>query len=107
MTRSTQYPRYQCFLELLREARQAAGVTQSQLAERIGNRQVFVSKLERGERRMDVVDLVEYCEAAGIDVVRFFERLKQILDASPRPRAGKLAIRVGRSARKAPARKRR
>jgi hypothetical protein len=74
MTRSTHYPRYQRFLDLLREARQAAGV-----------------------RRIDVVDLVEYCEAAGIDVVRFFERLKQALDASPRPRLGKLAIREGRS----------
>jgi len=98
MTRSTHYPRYQRFLDALRAARQAAGVTQTELAGRIGNRQVFVSKLERGDRRMDVVDLFEYCEAAGIDVLGFLGELKDVLDASPRPRLGKLAIHKKRSA---------
>lgn len=92
MTRSTHYPRYQRFLEALREARQDLGITQTQLAERLGNRQVFISKLERGERRMDVVDFIEYCEAAGIDPVSFFRKLKEAIDAIPRPRLGKLAI---------------
>jgi transcriptional regulator with XRE-family HTH domain len=98
MTRSTHYPRYQRFLDALRAARQTAGVTQTELADRIGNRQVFVSKLERGDRRMDVVDLFEYCEAAGIDVLAFLGELKITLDASPRPRLGKLAINKKRAA---------
>jgi len=98
MTRSTHYPSYQRFLDALREARRATGVTQTELADRIGNRQVFVSKLERGDRRMDVVDLMEYCEAAGIDAVAFFGELKGILDASPKPRLGKLAIHKRRNA---------
>lgn len=98
MTRSTHYPRYKRFLDALREARQAAGVTQTELADRIGNRQVFVSKLERGDRRLDVVDLIEYCEAAGIDAVAFFIRLKGDLDQAPRPRLGKLAIHKRRPA---------
>lgn len=108
MTRSTHYPRYQRFLDALREARRAAGVTQTELADRIGNRQVFVSKLERGDRRMDVVDLIEYCDAAGIDAVAFFDELKSALDALPKPRLGKLAIHKRRStASNAPGKKRR
>jgi transcriptional regulator with XRE-family HTH domain len=94
MTRSTHYPRYQLFLDALRKARHEAGVTQSQIAGRVGNRQVFVSKLERGDRRMDFVDLYEYCEAAGIDVVAFVRRLKIAFESAPKPRAGKLAINI-------------
>ena len=92
MTRSTHYPHYQTFIELLRETRKKAGVTQAELAERLGNRQVFVSKLERAERRMDVIDLFEYCEAADIDVVEFVRQLKRELKRVPRPRLGKLAV---------------
>ncbi len=92
MTRSTHHPGYQRFLSLLREARREVGITQVELAARIRNRQVFVSKLERGERRMDVVDFIEYCEAAGIDAVALFEALKTALDQGPRSRGGKLAI---------------
>jgi len=100
MTRSTHYPRYQRFLEALRDARQSAGVTQTQVAERLGNRQVFISKLERGERRMDVVDFLEYCDAAGIDALSLFEHIKTAVDGMPKPRLGKLAINRPRPTRK-------
>ena len=100
MTRSTHHPHYRVFLDLLRDARKAAGVTQVVLAERLGNRQVFVSKLENGDRRMDVVDLLEYCRAAGIDFCRFVRELKVAVDQLPRPRDRKLAVRTRRPPRK-------
>lgn len=100
MTRSTHYPRYQLFLDALGKARRDAGLTQTELADRIGNRQVFISKLERGDRRMDVVDLFEYCEAAEIDFLPFVKSLKATFDAEGRPRLGKLAIHKIRSPRK-------
>lgn len=37
------------------------------LADRLGNTQTFVSKCERGERRLDVVELVEFAEALGVE----------------------------------------
>jgi transcriptional regulator with XRE-family HTH domain len=92
MTRSTHYPRYQLFLDALGKARRDAGITQTELADRLGNRQVFISKLERGDRRMDVVDLFEYCEAAGIEFLPFVRDLKARFDANSQPRLGKLAI---------------
>lgn len=48
---------YATLLALLRETRRAAGVTQVQLAERLRETQSQVSKLERGEVRLDVIEL--------------------------------------------------
>jgi len=66
MTQSTHNPDYQLLLTVLKAARKRAGVSQIDLAERLGNTQTFVSKCERGERRIDVVELVEFAEALGV-----------------------------------------
>ena len=53
--------RHQGFIAFIASVRKAAGVTQVELAERLGKPQSFVSKVERGERRLDVI---EFCEVA-------------------------------------------
>jgi len=65
MPKSTHHQHYQVFLELLRELRESKGISQGMLAERLGNHQTFVSKVERGERRLDVVEFAEWCEHLG------------------------------------------
>jgi len=50
---------YGRFLERLRQARAEAGLTQTAVAKRLNRPQSFVSKIESGERRVDVVELVE------------------------------------------------
>lgn len=70
---------YRVFLQLLREARTVAGVTQEQLAERIGNTQSFVSKCERGERRLDFVEARAFCEAIGVSFSKFARDFDQAL----------------------------
>jgi transcriptional regulator with XRE-family HTH domain len=47
--------------------RKSAGVTQVELAGRLGKPQSFVSKVERGERRLDVVEFCQVAEALGHD----------------------------------------
>ena len=47
----------QDFLRRLRQARADAGLTQIQVAKRLGRSQSFVTKAENGERRLDVVEL--------------------------------------------------
>lgn len=47
----------QDFLRRLRQARRDAGLTQVEVARRLGRTQSFVTKAERGERRLDVVEL--------------------------------------------------
>ena len=67
MARSTHHPSYQTLLTLLRDLRERAGFTQFALAESLGNTQTFISKIERGERRIDVVEFIEICDALGVD----------------------------------------
>ena len=52
-------------IALLRQARLDAGMTQVQAAERLGCRQTFLSKIECGERRIDVVEFSMLCLAYG------------------------------------------
>jgi transcriptional regulator with XRE-family HTH domain len=57
---------YRILLRLLYEKRINAGLKQEELAERLGVHQSFISKTENGERRIDVVELVDYCGALGV-----------------------------------------
>jgi transcriptional regulator with XRE-family HTH domain len=69
---------YKIVPTLLRKHREAAGLTQIDVAERIQDTQSYVSKCERGDRRLDVAQLRVFCRAIGIpltDFVREFERL--------------------------------
>lgn len=77
MQKSISSQAYARFLDCLRETREAAGLTQADLAERLRESQSFVSKCERGERRMDIVELREFCSAMGTTLDKFvkcFER---------------------------------
>lgn len=70
--RNEQYKR---FRELLVEARKGANLTQAALSKRLGRPQSFVSKYERGERRLDVVEFAEVARAIGLDPLRFLGKL--------------------------------
>ena len=77
MQKSISSQGYAKFRKWLRETREQAGLTQEDLAERLGETQSFVSKCERGERRMDIVELREFCRAMDITLEKFvksFER---------------------------------
>lgn len=67
---------YSTLRECLKGAREQSGLTQVQLAEAMGVAQSDISKIERGERRLDVVELVYVCRALGIsskDFISSFE----------------------------------
>lgn len=67
MPRSVHSDPYQSLLSRMVDARRAAGMRQTELAERLGKPQSFVSKIERGERRLDVVEFLLVARAMGID----------------------------------------
>jgi transcriptional regulator with XRE-family HTH domain len=79
MEKSIHSTRYAVLLRVLREARERAGLTQVQLAKRIGETQTFVSKCERGERRIDVVELRTFCQAFGVELKQFVAALEKAL----------------------------
>lgn len=68
---------HQSLLELLREAREGSGITQIELAERLGETQSFISKCERGERRLDLIELREWCRALDQSLVDILGRLER------------------------------
>lgn len=51
---------YEAFRRRLIEARESAGLTQTEVAERLGRTQVYVSRCETGERRVDIVELLNF-----------------------------------------------
>ncbi|MFL9908356.1 helix-turn-helix domain-containing protein [Paraburkholderia sp. RL17-337-BIB-A] len=57
---------YGLFLATLRAARESAGIPQSELAARLDVDQPFVSKCESGQRRLDFIEVREWCAALGI-----------------------------------------
>ncbi len=73
---------YALLLRRLRRARKDAAVTQEQLAERLGLTQSTVSKCERGERRIDVIELRAWCAALRISFPAFIAKLDRALTKS-------------------------
>ena len=58
---------YRAIIAMLQSHRKAAGITQWDLARALGTDQSQISKLERSERRLDVVDYLRICRAIGLD----------------------------------------
>ena len=69
------------FLRLLREAREGACLTQVELAAALNRTQSFVSKVERGETRLDIVQLRTVLAAVGVGLPEFARRLERAIGA--------------------------
>ncbi len=67
---------YQVFRTLLANARLASGLTQVQIAKKLGKPQSYVSKYENGERRLDFPEFLELADILGIDVLAFVENYR-------------------------------
>jgi len=66
-------------IRLLRKTREDAGVTQVQLARKLRLTQSLYSKMERGEVRIDVIQLRTMCRVLGVDFVEFVQMLERSL----------------------------
>lgn len=62
-------------VEVLVEARKAAGLTQAQLARLVDKDQTFVSLIERGQRRVDVVEFIALANAMNANPVTLMEKV--------------------------------
>ena len=82
MTKSIFSETYERFRLLLIEARKAATLSQADLTGRLSRPQSFVSKYERGERRLDLVEFLDIARVLGLDAGEFIKRL----DESPKRR---------------------
>ena len=75
MPRSVFTDEYERFRTLLVEARKRSRLSQVSLSERLSRPQSFVSKYERGERRLDVVEFGEVARALGIDPLQLLRQV--------------------------------
>ena len=67
---------YKIMRMFFQELRRSKGFTQAQLADKVGADQSDISKIERGERRLDVVELIYICNALGVSAQEFIANLE-------------------------------
>lgn len=70
---------YQVLVELIAGARREAGLTQRDVADKLGQLQSWYAKSESGERRMDMLEVLAILDALGVDPVDFIRRLRRAL----------------------------
>jgi transcriptional regulator with XRE-family HTH domain len=73
--KSVYSPEQGAFCELIVAARKKAGLTQQELAKRLGKPQSFVAKYEGGERRLDVVEFLAIARTLGADPIAIIRAL--------------------------------
>lgn len=62
-----EHQKYELLRSELRKARLDKQLLQVNLAKKIGKPQSYISKVESGERRLDVIEYCQYCDGIGID----------------------------------------
>ncbi len=62
--------------EVLLRAREKAGLKQSDVAARLGLPASYLSKIENGTRRLDVIELIQIAEAMGVDPAAIVRELR-------------------------------
>lgn len=68
-------PQYSVFRALLVELRERRSLTQVEIATRLGKHQSYVSKFERGERRLDIVEMIAVAKALETDPILMLREL--------------------------------
>jgi transcriptional regulator with XRE-family HTH domain len=79
-------PRQARLQELLKSGRLAAGLKQEEVASLLKRPQSFVSNYESGERRLNVIELIDVCEVIQINPREVVEQLVRVGDRVRRPR---------------------
>lgn len=83
MDKSIHSPDYNQLRAMLRQIRKEAGLTQVQVAGRLGKPQSFVSKYESGERRLDVIELRKVAVVLGTSATHVVEEWERATGHRP------------------------
>lgn len=79
MEKSIYSDEYSAVTDILKELRREAGLTQVQLADQLGQSQSLYSKYERGELRLDIIQLRTVGRLLGLSLTEFSELIEQRL----------------------------
>ncbi|GAA5172374.1 helix-turn-helix transcriptional regulator [Viridibacterium curvum] len=83
MPRAIHRVQYEYFRTLLIGAREKSGLTQIEVAAKLNKPQSFVSKYERGERRVDFTEFVELADILDVDIDDFLKLYRDKLKGVP------------------------
>jgi len=72
-------PHYRAVINALKAARLSAGISQRQLAQRLGKHPSFINKIELIERRIDVLEFIAVAKAMGVAPTVLLERMTEAL----------------------------
>jgi transcriptional regulator with XRE-family HTH domain len=78
MPKSLNSPRHELVKSVLIEQRKAVGMTQTEVAERLGRPQSYIAKIEGGERRIDLVELIDVAQVIGLDLEALVRRASKV-----------------------------
>jgi transcriptional regulator with XRE-family HTH domain len=95
--KTTHIEPYVGFLKRLARSRKAAKVTQGELARRLGKTQSFVSKVEAGERRLDLVEFIYWSKALGLEPAELLARLAEEIEPLRRSRPRRRVVAIPRT----------
>ena len=70
--------RHKLLVDFIVSKREAAGLTQTQLAEKLGEYQSFVARLESGQRRIDVIEFLDLATKLGFDPAKAIRQIGQM-----------------------------
>lgn len=79
MTKAIYRREHVIFLQVLKRMRVESGMTQAQCSAVLGRPQSFMSDVERGVRRLDMVQLRDLCQVLGSDLISFTKSFEQAL----------------------------
>lgn len=77
MDKSIHTKEYAVLVKKLKQARLDAGLTQVTAAKKLKCSQSYISKVESGELRLDVIELQKFADAYRTDISHFFQPRKQ------------------------------
>jgi len=73
MSRTIRTKEYEAIIERLRKARQEAGLRQVDVAKKLGRPQSYISRVESGEYRVDVLEITKFAKLYKKNVDYFFK----------------------------------
>lgn len=79
MTKAIYRREHVIFLQMLKRMRVASGMTQAECSAALGRPQSFISDVERGVRRLDLIQLRDLCQVLNSDLISFTNSFEQAL----------------------------